>query len=78
MNRIERILIWLNLHLLNSSPNSASIDIEESTDDRADNDLVAENEADISEKLEEPQVKCSRVTNLLSPDYKQKQAQTKG
>ena len=38
----------------NSSPNSASIDIEESTDDRADNDLVAENAADISEKLEVP------------------------
>ena len=38
-----------------SSPNNASIDIEESTDDTADNDLVAENEADISEKLEEAQ-----------------------
>ena len=37
-----------------SRPESASIDIEESTDDRADNDLVAENEADISEKLEVP------------------------
>ena len=38
-----------------SSPNSASIDIAESTDDRVDNDLVAENEADISEKSEESQ-----------------------
>ena len=38
-----------------SSPNSASIDIEESTDHRVDNDLVAENETDISENLEEPQ-----------------------
>ena len=38
-----------------SSPNSASIDIAESTDDTADSDLVAGNEADISEKLEEPQ-----------------------
>jgi len=39
----------------NSSPNSASIDIAESTDDTADNDLEAGNEADISEKLEESQ-----------------------
>ena len=38
-----------------SSPNSASIESEEITDNRADNDLVAENEADISEKVEEPQ-----------------------
>ena len=38
-----------------SSPNSASIESEETTDNRAGNDLVAENEADISEKLEEPQ-----------------------
>jgi len=38
-----------------SSPNSASIESEEITDNRADNDLVAENEADISEKLEESQ-----------------------
>ena len=38
-----------------SSPNSASIDIAESTDDTADSDLVAENEADISEKSEESQ-----------------------
>ena len=38
-----------------SSPNSASIESEETTDNRADNDLVAENEADISEKVEEPQ-----------------------
>ena len=40
---------------LDSSPNSASIDIEESTDDTADKDFVAENEADIPEKLEEAQ-----------------------
>ena len=38
-----------------SSPNSASIESEETTGNRADNDLVAENEADISEKVEEPQ-----------------------
>ena len=38
-----------------SSPNSASIESEEITDNRAGNDLVAENEADISEKVEEPQ-----------------------
>ena len=38
-----------------SSPNSASIESEEITDNRADNDLVAENEADISEKSEESQ-----------------------
>ena len=38
-----------------SSPNSASIESEEITDNRADNDLVAENEADMSEKVEEPQ-----------------------
>ena len=38
-----------------SGPKSASIDIEESSDDTADNDLVAGNEADISEKLEESQ-----------------------
>jgi hypothetical protein len=38
-----------------SSPNSASIESEETTDNRAGNDLVAENEADISEKVEEPQ-----------------------
>ena len=38
-----------------SSPNSASIESEEITDNRTDNDLVAENEADISEKVEEPQ-----------------------
>ena len=38
-----------------SSPNSASIESEEITDNRADNDLVAEDEADISEKVEEPQ-----------------------
>ena len=38
-----------------SSPNSASIESEEITDNRADNDLVTEDEADISEKVEEPQ-----------------------
>ena len=38
-----------------SSPNSASIESEEITDNRVDNDLVAENEADMSEKVEEPQ-----------------------
>ena len=38
-----------------SSPNSASIESEETTDNREGNDLVAENEADISEKVEEPQ-----------------------
>ena len=38
-----------------SSPNSASIESEEITDNRADNDLVAEDEADMSEKVEEPQ-----------------------
>ena len=38
-----------------SRPESASIDIEESSDDTADNDLVAGNEADIPEKLEESQ-----------------------
>ena len=38
-----------------SSPNSASIESEEITDNRADNDLVAENEPDVSEKVEEPQ-----------------------
>ena len=38
-----------------SSPNSASIESEEITDNRADNDLVSEDEADMSEKVEEPQ-----------------------
>ena len=38
-----------------SSPNSAPIESEEITDNSADNDLVAENEADTSEKVEEPQ-----------------------
>ena len=38
-----------------SSPNSASIESEEITDNRADNDLVAEDEADMSEKVEESQ-----------------------
>ena len=38
-----------------SSPNSASIESEEITDNKADNDLVAEDEADMSEKVEEPQ-----------------------
>ncbi len=38
-----------------SSPDEASIDTEEITENRADNDLVAENEADISEKFEESQ-----------------------
>ena len=38
-----------------SSPNSASIESEEITDNRADNDLVAEDEVDMSEKVEESQ-----------------------
>ena len=38
-----------------SSPDVASIDIEETTESRVDSDLVEDNEIDVSEKLEEPQ-----------------------
>ena len=56
-----------------SNPNSASTDIAESTDDTADSDLVAENEADISEKLEEPQ---SEILTSDEPTITGLQAET--
>ena len=58
-----------------SSPNSASIESEETTDNRAGNDLVAENEADISEKVEEPQ---SEMLTSDEPTITGLQAETTG
>ena len=56
-----------------SNPEEASTAIEETTDNRAENDVVEENEADLPEKLEEPQ---SEIATSDEPTIAGLQAET--